>query len=163
VGRKVGVATLGDGGTIAAYLGLPPEGEAPEPEIPPLRDVVLADGWRLRYEGYQDCRRAEDGVFMLHRGREYRTYQWVGPYDKHGDRMRVNADVSVGTTGVRLLHVTVGMNKRNPSWHDLRSVKRAFFGDEVDVMQVLPKESRYTSRSEHSFHLWAMPERWAQL
>jgi hypothetical protein len=132
-----------------------------QPEEHPPVDIRLADKTLLRYGGRIACRRDPldlSGRWLKHRLAEYGAGQWFGP-GKPNRRLLVTEDVSVGHT-CRLRHVTVGRRDRLPTWQELVLVKEAFFGRDVDAMQVLPRRADWNNRSEYSLHLWSMPQPW---
>jgi hypothetical protein len=101
------------------------------------RQLQLADGRRLKYHSpmsggcaYQ-CR---DGMVV------------IATYDPspHG----------------LLLHVSVSYADRDPRWKDLKLLRQAFFPDDVDVIQVLPRAGEFVNLHTHAFHLYQAPETW---
>ena len=58
-----------------------------------------------------------------------------------------------------LLHVSLSLPLRHPTWNEILAVKEHFFGDE-DVMMILPKKEDYVNIHAHCFHLWKTPEHW---
>lgn len=62
-----------------------------------------------------------------------------------------------------LLHVSLIYPNRLPSWEDLRQVKDAFFGDDLDAMMVIPKAEDYINVHQYCFHIWQTPRTWGLL
>lgn len=54
----------------------------------------------------------------------------------------------------RWLHVSLARPSRLPSWADVKEVKAAFIGDDLQAIQVLPKASEYVNRHPYCLHLW---------
>lgn len=59
-----------------------------------------------------------------------------------------------------LLHVSLSYPNRDPSWDVIKAIRAAFYGDDIDVMIVLPKAEDYVNRHDHCFHLWETPKKW---
>lgn len=51
-------------------------------------------------------------------------------------------------------HVSVSLEHRCPRWEEMCFVKRLFFRDDEEVMQLHPKESNYVNRHPYCLHLW---------
>jgi hypothetical protein len=62
--------------------------------------------------------------------------------------------------GELLLHISVSYKARDPRWTDLKLLRAAFFPDDVDVIQVLPRASEYVNVHTHCFHLFQAPAAW---
>lgn len=105
--------------------------------MPP--EVWMADGRRLD--------RTDPGVAYLHKKSGLMVVPRREPY----------LDGRYGW----LRHVSLSYPNRLPGWKDLRLVKNAFIGPDVDVMMVLPVASAYTNLMEFCHHLWEMPEPWS--
>lgn len=73
--------------------------------------------------------------------------------------MAVIATIDNTPHGV-LLHVSVSYPDHAPTWEEIRLVKSAFFGEDLDAMMVLPREADYVNVHPYCFHLWQMPVRW---
>lgn len=70
-------------------------------------------------------------------------------------KLRVLVSLSLLDDGSRWLHVSCSYQNKLPRWEDLRLVKNAFIGREVEAIQVLPKESEYVNLMPFCLHLWA--------
>lgn len=104
----------------------------------PEGDIRLMDG-RLLKE-----------VYILPAGRTWQT--------QSGLRVIASLD-NTEVHGV-LLHVSLSRNDRLPDWHEIRCIKEAFFGDDIDAMMVLPKKIDYVNQHQYCFHLWETPVTW---
>lgn len=102
-----------------------------------LPDTVMLDGRKLRYES------------PMAGGKAYRC----------ADGMVVIATFDPSPHGV-LLHVSVSYAYHDPTWNDLKQLRSAFFPDNVDVIQVLPRAGEYVNVHQHCFHLYQAPEVW---
>lgn len=88
-------------------------------------------GWRLLEEG-------QDGRRWMTVNRTMSVIESVGREDD----------------GRRWHHVSMARKDRDPSWAEMRDVKRAFIGDR-EAYIVLPPEARYVNIHQHCLHLWA--------
>lgn len=59
-----------------------------------------------------------------------------------------------------LLHISVSYKDHDPTWDDLKLLRAAFFADDTDVIQVLPRRGEYINLHQHCFHLFQAPEAW---
>lgn len=59
-----------------------------------------------------------------------------------------------------LLHVSVAYPDHLPPWSILKSVKKIFFGDDRDAMQVLPRQELWYNCHPYCLHLLELPEVW---
>ena len=57
--------------------------------------------------------------------------------------------------GTEFVHLSVSRKGRLPAWDELRAVKNLFIGRERQAMQVLPRESEWTSIHPYCLHLWS--------
>lgn len=124
----------------------------PGSRVPMLRlpegDVRLPDGRRLRFLD------RPHGPDMLESAR------WTGPKN-----LTVVASLDdTGAHGV-LLHVSLSYPDRDPTWADMKAVKAAFFGPDVDAMLPLPRDENYVAgvpgwEDSHVFHIVQMPRTW---
>jgi hypothetical protein len=135
---------------------LPPPG-APQPllRLPP-GDVRLANGTLLRLvlNGFRAGPGSVGGAVWDERpGRD-------GPRRK-GLRVIATLDVPPAAHGAQpLLHVSLSLPGSLPSWRQVRLVKDAFFGPEVDAVMVLPREADYVNAMPFCFQLWQLPWVW---
>jgi len=120
---------------------LPRSGRAPAPTG---ADVTLADGQRLRCVAPWSTPppEAQEG------------FHYQGPH-----RLSVIATMDPTPRWGVLLHVSLALPTRDPSWDLVKLVKAAFYGD-VDVMMILPQAADYVNIARHAFHLWQTPESW---
>lgn len=51
-------------------------------------------------------------------------------------------------------HVSVSLNDRCPTWHEMNWIKNLFFDPECCVVQFHPPESRYINNHEFVLHMW---------
>lgn len=51
------------------------------------------------------------------------------------------------------LHISVSLRDREPTWHELASVKKIFMGNRFAV-QFLPPEEHYINLHHNCLHLW---------
>lgn len=114
----------------------------------PEHDVRLSDGRLLRR---QKPFVAEDEVAR------YTGMVFRGP---HGMNIIVTSDP---TPHGRLLHASVSFPSKDPTWEDLKAIKAAFFGDDVDAMILLPKAEIYVNLHPHCFHVWECPKDWGMM
>lgn len=59
-----------------------------------------------------------------------------------------------------LLHVSLSLPDSLPSWRQIRLVKDALFGPDVDAMMVLPREADYVNIHRFTWQLWQIPVVW---
>ena len=59
-----------------------------------------------------------------------------------------------------LLHLSISYAQRDPRWTDLKALRAAFFPDDIDVIQVLPRAGEFINVHPHAFHLFQCPEQW---
>ena len=59
-----------------------------------------------------------------------------------------------------LLHASISLEDRYPTWEEIKQLKRQVFGPDMDVMQVIPKDADYVNIHPNTFHLWQTPEAW---
>ena len=60
----------------------------------------------------------------------------------------------------RILHVSMSYADRDPTWGEIKAVRAAFFPDDIDVMQMLPRSGTYVNFATRAFHLWEVPGEW---
>lgn len=111
----------------------------------PLGDVNLASGLKLRFKGLLPVDELE-------------TVGLMALYERDG--LRVMASMDHTPRWGPLLHVSLSHRGSDPTWVEIRQVKDAFFGDQVDAMMVLPRAEDYVNHHPHTFHLWQCPEGW---
>lgn len=99
--------------------------------------ITLNDGRKLRYES------------PMSGGKAYYC----------ADEMVVIATFDPTPHGT-LLHVSASYADRDPTWHDLKQLRAAFFPDDQDVIQLLPRAGVFVEIHEHCFHLYQAPEAW---
>lgn len=88
------------------------------------------------------------------------TRQWFGgKCYQTPDGMRVIATFEGSPHGL-LLHVSCSYADRLPTWDDLKLLRAAFYPDDQDVMQVLPRSDQYVNVHAYTLHLYAMPQAW---
>ena len=59
-----------------------------------------------------------------------------------------------------LLHVSVALPGRLPSWPLMHAIRDAFYGDDVDTMMVMPRRIDYVNAHEFCLQIWQCPEGW---
>lgn len=119
-----------------------PNGQVIEPRATqPSRNVHLKDGRILRFRG------------------AYPIVPNSGVWDC-GDGLRVIASSDETPNHGTLLHVSVSYAHKDPSWEDIKQVRNAFFGEDIDCMMVLPKAADYVNLHPHAFHIWQTPTQW---
>jgi hypothetical protein len=59
-----------------------------------------------------------------------------------------------------MLHASMSYPNRDPSWTEIKAMRKAVFSDMDDVMMVLPVEADWVNIHAHTFHLTTTPERW---
>jgi hypothetical protein len=117
------------------------DGDVIEPRATlPTRNVHLKDGRILRHLGAYPVI-SGSGVWQC------------------SDGLRVIGSVDENQHG-HLLHISVSYQDKDPSWEDIKQVRYAFYGDEIDCMMVLPKLADYVNLHPHAFHLWQTPTQW---
>lgn len=60
----------------------------------------------------------------------------------------------------QLLHISVALPDRLPSWPLMRAIRDAFYGADIDVMMVLPRRKDYVNEHEFCLQYWETPEAW---
>lgn len=113
-------------------------------------------------------RRAEipTGEVRLGDGRLLRSREAFGRGSQQGASWKTSNGLAVIATmddipvHGRLLHVSLSYRGHLPSWEDVRLVKDAFFGDDLDAMMVLPKAADYVNEHPYTFHLTQTPVSW---
>jgi len=125
-----------------------PPGARARREILPLGDVRLSDG--------RVCRRIPGEVRAE-----------VAPGVMQYQRLWRCQPISLGIIGSDeqtphgpLLHVSLSHPNRLPSWETVTLVRDAFFGDDIDVMMLLPQRVDYVNEHPYTFHLWQTPTTW---
>lgn len=83
-----------------------------------------------------------------------------GHYWTTQNGLRVIATMDNTETHGVLLHVSLSRRDRLPNWDEMRVVKEAFFGDDIDAMMVMPKKIDYVNVAEYCFHIWQTPTTW---
>jgi len=51
-------------------------------------------------------------------------------------------------------HASISHPNRYPTWDEILDVRYTFFGEQEEVMQVLPPKSEYINVHKNCFHLW---------
>lgn len=69
------------------------------------------------------------------------------------DGMRALFSVEIHPDG-KWVHLSVSHENKLPSWGELVSAKRDFFGPEITAVQILPDDSQYVNLHNHTLHLW---------
>lgn len=102
------------------------------------------------------------GDIRLMDGRLLKEYMILpaGKAWKTQNGVRVIASMDDTETHGVLLHVSLSRADRLPNWDEIRAIKEAFFGDEIDAMMVLPKKIDYVNQHQYCFHLWETPVTW---
>lgn len=59
-----------------------------------------------------------------------------------------------------LLHVSVSLRAKNPSWEEIAAVRYLFYPADVDAMMILPAKDDYVNFHAHTFHLYQTPTTW---
>lgn len=79
---------------------------------------------------------------------------WVTLRD--AKRYPYSASIVIGRDKEGWEHVSVSpMDKRvTPSWDAMCQVKDMIFGDEEEVVQIMPKKSQYVNLVKNCLHLW---------
>ena len=125
----------------------------------PRGDVLLADGRKLReIMGYKRAMRIQlTGMIddaTLDARLETRGYQHT-PSD-----FIVTGAIEKTDDWGPLLHVAMSYADHAPTWDDIKLVRAAFFPADVDVMQMLPRDSNYVNVHLYCHHLWQVPQHW---
>jgi hypothetical protein len=80
------------------------------------------------------------------------------------DGLCVGAGIQETTILGPLLKVAVWHLRKDPSWHEITTIKNLFLGPDVSAMQMLPREDLhirgYAGKATHIFHIWQMPTTW---
>lgn len=53
-----------------------------------------------------------------------------------------------------VLHVSIAHPKRNPTWEEIKRVRRLYWDDQAEVVMMLPPEDEYVNIHEYCYHLW---------
>ena len=59
-----------------------------------------------------------------------------------------------------LLHVSLSLPGSLPSWRQVRLVKDALYGPEVDAVMVMPREADYVNVHPNTLQMWQLPWVW---
>ena len=126
----------------------------------------LHDGayWAARYAGARQAAlsllpeqgRLADGRTLA------RLCPWDGGYaystiPESGLRVIVTHD---GTPHGLLRHLSCSYHDRLPTWDEVGMLREAFFPDDWDVIQVLPRTGEYVNVQSYTLHLFQSPETW---
>jgi len=52
-------------------------------------------------------------------------------------------------------HASVSHHARYPTWDEILDVRYLFFGENDDVVQILPPKGEYVNVAQNCFHLWS--------
>lgn len=137
-------------------VGVLPSPGDPVPELAlPEGDVGLGNGTVLRcvQRPFMVGPRTKDGAV------------WDERPGRDGDRrkgLRVIAtlDLPSGHGDQWLLHVSLSLPGSYPSWRQIKLVKAAFYGPDVDACMVLPMEADFVNVHPNTFQLWQLPRVW---
>ncbi len=55
-------------------------------------------------------------------------------------------------------HVSVSCRNRVPTWSEMSQIKRMFWGNDEQVVQIHPREEDYVNQHQFCLHLWSSPE-----
>lgn len=128
-------------------LLLPP-GAPARRDRTPLDDVRLADGRLLKRFGTVLEAEIAPGVIQ-------RQAAWQCA----AISLRVIVSDEQTPHGL-LMHVSMSHPHHLPSWETVRLVRDAFFGDDIDVMLLLPQRADYVNLHPFVLHLWQTPTTW---
>lgn len=137
-------------------LWTPPGAYVPEtlPRVPvPTGEVRLADGRVLRYRGPDLIHDPERTQFLT-------VTMWTG---RDGMKVLASMDNIAERNWGPLLHVSMSYPHHDPSWVDIKLVRDAFFGPDVDVAMMLPRPQHYVNVHKHCFQMWQTPEAWGMM
>lgn len=81
-------------------------------------------------------------------------------YDAPG-HLRVMATIDRTHAHGELLHVTISLPDRLPTWPMVRAIRGAFFGTDVACIMLVPTEAEMAGQHPYTFHLWQTPSDWA--
>ena len=143
--------------TVAeAGAALPQPGELQPQLTIPKGDLRLGNGQVLRcvMRGFLVGPDTVDGaVWDEHPHRD-------GPRRK-GLRVIATLDRPPAVHSTRpLLHVSVSSPGSLPSWRQIRLVKDALYGPDVDAVMVLPREADYVNVHPFAMQMWQLPWVW---
>ncbi len=74
-------------------------------------------------------------------------------YGRVPDDLRV-IETKESHDGAEWLHVSASRASGIPSWADMREVKDAFCGKEMEAYIILPPENRYVNDNSRVLHIW---------
>ncbi len=109
-------------------------------QIPNLNDIVQSEPFVFSV--------TPDGWSQLLIANNHQSYY------KHRSGILVVASIDTLTDGSVWMHISSSKNQRNPSWEDMYGIKRVFFGDEVEAIQVFPKKADLVDIA-NCLHLWS--------
>lgn len=122
--------------------------------------LVLPDDYRRREAGPTgDPIRLSTGQLLSPHERLEQPFSKGWRYLAPG-RLSVIATVDDTEKWGNLLHVSVSLPDRLPGWPLLKAIREAFYGDDIDVMMVLPRRADYVNVHEFCMQFWQTPEAW---
>jgi hypothetical protein len=105
-------------------------------------------------------KKLSDGRVLYDMGPFQNAFVQGGRWFETDDGQRVIASEDPTSAFGPLLHVSTSRRDRDPTWDEIRMVRDAFFGDDIDAMMVLPRAEDYVNFHPHTFHLWQTPVVW---
>ena len=75
-------------------------------------------------------------------------------YRNKGMGLVVLFSLSTMNDGTYFVHCSLSRRSRLPSWQDVKVVKDAFLGEDVEAFHVLPKKEEYINLHPFCLHLW---------
>lgn len=110
-------------------------------QIPNLHKIVKVVPWKLEEipEGWNELTIAMSDM----------------SYYKHRSGVLVIASIDTMADGTVWKHVSASRAGHNPSWEDMYGIKRVFFGDDSEAIQVFPKLSDLVDITD-CLHIWSL-------
>lgn len=69
--------------------------------------------------------------------------------------MKVIISKALMQNGDKWLHLSVSRTDRLPSWDEMKKIQSDFFGDDFEMVHMLPKKKDYVNIHSYCLHLWA--------
>ena len=108
--------------------------------IPNLHKIVDSKPWQLKEIPF--------GWTQLAIAGQHQSYY------QHRSGVIVIASIDTMEDGTVWKHVSGSKHRKNPNWQDMYGIKRVFFGDEEEAIQVFPRHDDMVDLS-NCLHLWS--------
>ena len=73
--------------------------------------------------------------------------------------LRIISSIDITEHG-RLMHVSVSLPDRYPTWDEMIAIKRHFYPPDVAAVMIAPEEEVYVNIQSWTLHWWQLPVKW---